>query len=424
MGRRPRGRLRVELPATETTLPNGLRVFVLPRRGLPEVAIRVYVDAGRLREARPGAAALTGACLDEGAGGRSATDIADLLAGMGAQLGCGAGGVSARCLSGDVPAVLEVVADLLRRPDFAPEVVERKRGELIAQVRAEDDDPSFTGRQRLRELVYGSHPLGRRDKGGEDDLRALTRDDVLLHHRTHFVPRNTIVAIVGDVDGANALDLVRRHLGDWEDRPVVQPALPGLALGEPREVHVEEDRDQLHIYLGHLGIRRDDPDYHALLVGDYVLGAGPGFTDRLSRTLRDEQGLAYTVGASLARSADLEPGLLSAYIGTSPDTRERAIEGLRHEITALATGAAPVTDTEIEDAQSYMLGSYVFAFETNPGTAEQIVQLARLGLPLDEPDRFVARIAALEPADVQRAIERHVHPGRLVCVTVGRGDGR
>jgi zinc protease len=421
--RRPTDRLRVELPARSVCLANGLRVMVLPRHDLPEVAIRIWADAGRLREAKPGTGALAGACLDEGAAGRTGTQIAELLAGMGAHLGCGAGGVSARCLTANLERVLDVVADVAQRPAFPVEAIEQKRGELIAQIRAEDDDPAATGLRRLRSEVYGTHPFARRAKGGEKELLALTRDDLVAHHRGLFVPSNAILAIVGDVETQVALDLVAERFGAWPGQETPAPELPELTVGAERVMHLEQDRDQLHVYLGHLGIRRDDPDYYPLLVADYVLGGGPGFTDRLSRTLRDEQGLAYSVYAHLARSADLEPGMFTAYIGTSPDARERAIAGLRHEIQRLASGDSPVTDGELDDARSYILGSFVFGFETNTGTAEQLVQLERLGLGLDYPDEFVASISAVTTDQIREALARHLQPDRLVCVTVGRGNG-
>ncbi len=422
LSRLPEGRLRVDLPVRRHVLENGLRVLILPRTALPEVAVRLWVDAGRLREALPGAGALTGACLDEGAGGRSSTEIADGLASIGAHVGCGGGGITARCLADDLATVIGVVADVALRPDFPADSIEQRRGQLIAQIRAEYDDPAYIGRQRLRHELYGEHPLGRSAKGTETELEALTRDDLVAHHVALFVPRNAILTIVGDVDADAALELASAALGAWEDRPASERPLPSVELGAASTIHIEEDRDQLHIFLGHLGICRDDPDYYPLVVADYVLGSGPGFTDRLSRKLRDEEGLAYSVGASLAGSADVEPGLFSAYIGTAPDTRERALAGLRHEIEQLASGVAPVTESEVEDARSYIVGSYVFAFETNPGTAEQLTHIERLGLGLDFPDTFVERISAVTAENAQAAVARHLHPDALVCVTVGRWD--
>jgi zinc protease len=182
---------------------------------------------------------------------------------------------------------------------------------------------------------------------------------------------------------------------------------------------VEEDRDQLHIYFGHLGVRRADPDWYSLLVGDFILGSGPGFTDRLSKKVRDQMGLAYTVYARIARGADIEPGTFSAYVGTAPATRTQAIDAMRAEIARFVAG--PIEEHEVEDARRYLLGGFVFGFETADQTADQIVQMQRLGLGFEHPAEFVRRIEAVTVDDVQAAARRHIFPDRMITVTVGRG---
>jgi zinc protease len=414
----PRGRLRVDLPVRRVVLPNGLTLLLLPRRDLPILAVRAYVEAGQVREAKPGASAFVGECLDEGAAGRGGREIAETIESCGASLATGAVGASLRCLTQDAGRCLDVLADVLLRPDFADDVVERKRGELVSAVAAEDDDPNLAGRLRLRREVYGPHPLARRDKGGAEALRALTKDDLAAHHRDLFVPRNAIFAVVGDLDAAAMEAEIRKRFDGWADRAPRFPAAPEPALGAAREVHVEEDRDQLHVHMGHLGIRRRDPDWYSLLVADFILGSGPGMTDRLSRKLRDEMGLAYTVYARIARGADVEPGLFSAYIGTSPATRTQAVDGMRAEIERFVAG--PVEPVEVDEARRYLVGGFVFGFETVDQTADQIVQMERLGLGFDHPAEFVRRVEAVAADDVQEAARRHIHPDRLVTVTVGR----
>jgi zinc protease len=415
----PRGRLRVDLAVRTTVLPNGLTLLLMPRRDLPVLAVRAQVEAGQSRERRPGLAAFVGECLDEGAGGRGGKQIAESVESMGAALSTGALGAAMKCLKDDAGRCLDVLADVLIRPDFPPDVVERKRGELVSAVMAEDDDPSFTGALRLRREIYGGHPFGRRDKGGADELRAVARDDLVAHHRDLFVPRNAVIAAVGDFD----VDLMQAELAarfaDWKDVPprFAPPAPP--SLGAAREIHVEQDREQFHVHMGHLGVRRDDPDWYALLVGDFVLGSGPGFTDRLSKKVRDEMGLAYSVHAQIARGADIEPGMFAAYVGTSPATSAQAIDAMRAEIARFIAG--PIEAGEVEDARRYLLGGFVFGFETADQTAEQIVQMHRLRLGFEHPAQFVRRIEAVTVEDVQAAVRRHVFPDRLVTVTVGRG---
>jgi zinc protease len=414
----PRGMLRVDLPVRRVVLPNGLRVLLLPRRELPIFSARVHVEAGQVREAKPGLAAFVGECLDEGAGGRGGQEIAETIESMGATLGAGALGASLRCLAPDAGRCLDVLADVLLRPDFPSSVVERKRGELVSAVAAEDDDPSFTGRIRLRREIYGDHPLGRRDKGGAEALRALTRDDLVAHHRDLFVPRNAILSAVGDFDADAMEAALRARFEGWSDTPPRFVAASEPVLGDAREIHIEEDRDQLHAYLGHLGVRRSHPDWYALLVGDFVLGSGPGFTDRMSRKVRDQMGLAYTVWARIARSADLEPGTFTAYVGTAPATRRQALDAMRAEIERFVAG--PIEEGEIDDARRYLLGGFVFGFETTDQVAEQIVQMERMGFGFDHPAEFVRRIEAVTVDDVQAAVRRSLFPDRLTTVTIGR----
>ena len=242
----------------------------------------------------------------------------------------------------------------------------------------------------------------------------------MAHHRDLFVPRNSILAAVGDFDVAAMESELRARFECWTDRAPRFAAAAEPVLGTAREIHIEEDRDQLHIHMGHLGIRRADPDWYALLVGDFILGSGPGMTDRLSKKLRDEMGLAYTVYARIARGADVEPGTFSAYIGTAPATRTQALDGMRAEIARFVAG--PVEPVEIEEARRYLVGGFVFGFETVDQTADQILQMQRLGLGFEHPAEFVRRIEAVTADEVEAAVRRHIHPDRLVTVTVGRAQ--
>jgi zinc protease len=372
-----------------------------------------------LRETLPGTAAFSSECLDEGAAGRSGPEISRFLESRGAAFSAGATGASLRCLAGDAAPCLDVAADVLLRPDFLADVVERKRGELVSDFLAEDDDPAFVGRTRIRAEIYGAHPYSRRDKGSVEGLRGLSREALVEHHRALFVPRNTIVSAVGDLPVDEMEALLFTRFGAWQDRTPPAPSFAAAPVpGAARDIRVEQDRDQLHIFLGHLGVRRTEPAYHALLVADLILGSGPGFTDRLSKRLRDELGLAYTVYARMARTADLEPGTFLAYIGTSPKTRDAAVEGMREEIARFVREGP--TDGEVADAKSYLLGSYVFGFENADVTAEHIVQLERLGLGFEYPATFARTVSALTAADVADAVRRHVFPEKLHTVMVGR----
>jgi zinc protease len=176
-------------------------------------------------------------------------------------------------------------------------------------------------------------------------------------------------------------------------------------------------REQVHVYLGHIGIRRTHPDFYTLSVMDHVLGTGPGFTSRCSRKLRDEQGLCYAVSAGITASAGEEPGTFTAYIGTSPEHRQRAIDGFLDEIRRIRT--EPVSAQELQDVKDYLTGSFVFGLERNSNLAAYAIRARRFGLGFDFLQRYPDLIRGITAEHVRDAAERHLHPERLVVISAG-----
>src|SRR5262249_52155877 len=161
--------------------------------------------------------------------------------------------------------------------------------------------------------------------------------------------------------------------------------------------------EQLHFYMGHVGIKRTNPDYFKLLVMDYVLGTGPGFTDRLSARLRDREGLAYTVQASITPSADLEPGMFRCYIGTDPGNFARVKKEFLEEIARLR--AEKPGKEEVEDAKRYLLGSLAFRLNTNADMAAELLAIEKYGLGFDYLDQYRKAVAAVTPEQVQEVAQ-------------------
>ncbi len=150
---------------------------------------------------------------------------------------------------------------------------------------------------------------------------------------------------------------------------------------------------------------------------DHVLGTGPGFTSRCSKKLRDEQGLCYAVSAGITASAGEEPGMFTAYIGTSPEHRQRAIDGFLDEIRRIRT--EPVTAQELQDVKDYLTGSFVFGLERNSNLAAYAIRARRFGLGFDFIQRYPDAVRAITIEQVREAAERHLHPDRLVVVSAG-----
>jgi zinc protease len=216
--------------------------------------------------------------------------------------------------------------------------------------------------------------------------------------------------------------LLESLVKDWpagEPTPI-QPRDPVLKE-KPAPIYLGfSEAVQLQFYLAHTGIRRDHPDYAALLVMDHVLGTGPGFTDRLSARLRDREGLAYTVNASIAISADSEAGMFVAYIGTAPENLDRVNKEMREEIARIRD-TLPTKD-EVEDAKNYILGSMPFSYETSAALAGKLLALDRNGLGIDTPNRLRAEIAKVTPERVREVAHKHLHPESLQLIAAGPLD--
>ena len=168
------------------------------------------------------------------------------------------------------------------------------------------------------------------------------------------------------------------------------------------------DAAQLQFFMGHVGVRRDNADYYKLLVMDYVLGTGPGFTDRLSARLRDREGLAYTVQANITSTADREPGVFTCYIGTAPMNFERAKKEFLEEINRIRDEKA--TKEEVEDAKQYLLGNLPFNFTTNSGVAGQLLYIERNNLGFSFLEDYRKAVAAVTPEDVQAVAQEVSRP--------------
>jgi zinc protease len=409
----------IELKPRRVELPNGLTLLIERRAGAPVAAVRADVAADRLVEKEPGLAHLVGEMLLAGAGERNREELAEAVERLGGVIGSSSRGVAVKVLADDLPAAIEVAADVLRRPTFPAAELERVKKRIASELAAENDTPQRLASLRFRKLAYGEgHPLGRNPRGSSDSVAALDREDVLAHHRTWFVPNNTTLAITGDVDPDEVEKLIRERFDDWKTakvpaRPSGDVALPGKRIHE----RVERPGRQVNIYLGHAGIRRSHPDYAPLLVLDNILGWSPVFSDRLSRELRENRGLCYSTWAGLAQLAGAEPGLFTAFVGTSPETAEEAREALVAEIVRIRD--EPVRVEELDAARSHLTGSRVFRFETAEQIAERLLELERSGLPFDTPRKLLEKIATVSVEDVQRVAREHLRPDRLVIVELG-----
>jgi predicted Zn-dependent peptidase len=414
----------LKLPAVQTTtLPNGLTLAVVEMHKVPVVDLQLLVDAGAARDplVAPGLATFTATMLQQGAGARSALDVADEAAFLGAQLGTGAGfdGASA---SIHVPkrrleAALDLLADVVLRPALADSEIARQRELRAAQLVQQRDEPVAVANIAFPAIVYGGeHPYGHPLNGTDSATARLAREHVAEFYRTYYRPNGARLLIVGDVTLAEARRLVAARFGGWERGDV--PAFPSPPAPSPataRTVYLidKPGAAQSVVRIGHAGPVRTTPDWFALEVLNTIVGGA--FTSRLNQNLRETHG--YTYGAfSQFAPRRLNGAFVALASVVTAKTDSSLIEFLKELRRIRDETVAP---PELAKAKAYLTLGLPGEFETTGGAAARFRELLSFGLPLDYYDRYVDRINAITAADVHRVARQYIDPDRFDIVVVG-----
>ena len=412
------------LPAKRIVLNNGLVLFVLPKPSLPLVNVQMIIRAGALYDSdeKAGTASLVADLLDEGTTRRSATQIADEIEFVGGSLHTGAGDdwatASLRILKKDLSLGLDLLSDVLLHPSFPEEELERKRSETLGSFEAEKDEPGIIGRKAFMELVFGDHPYHRPSEGTEESVPRISREDLVMFYEKYYRPNNIIMAVVGDITEEEALDLITRYFGSWSEKPVPEIQIPSApSLKEKTIKLIDKDLKQANVMLGHVGIDRKNPDYYAVSVMNYILGAG-GFSSRLLTEIRDNEGLVYSIHSRFG--AATYPGSFSVRFQTRNATAQKAIDAVIAEIRRIRDH--PVSQQELEEAKSFLIGSFPLRIDTTVKIANILTQIEYFNLGLGYFDQYPQRIRTITQEDVQRVARKYLDPDRFVLVVVAKQD--
>lgn len=388
----------------------GAKLFVSPRPGAPVTAVQVHMRGGHSLdpEGLDGVGWLTGRLVDQGTKARSAEALADELDPLGGSVSGDSSGVSGAIISKHWKVLCERVAEMVVSPTYPKARFELQRARLRDRLLLERDDPRSMAMHGFRSLVYGDHWLGRPHYGSLETVERIERRHLVAFHKKNWLAARAVVSVCGDVRPAAVKRLFERALADWRTGKELGPPDRDMPAPAARVRAFQANRQQVHLFLGHLGVTIQDPDYAALMVMDHVLGTGPGFTDRISRRLRDEEGLAYTVHANIHGSAGNLPGTFTAYIGTSPEHTTRAVTGFLEEMRRIRD--EPVSAAELDTAKSYLTGSFGLGFERSARRAGFLVSQHRFGLAEDHLERLPERLAAVTIDEVRGAARRHLRP--------------
>jgi zinc protease len=411
----------VSFPPYEVrTLSNGMQVIVVMHHEQPEVSLRLLVRAGAAYDppGKSGVATLVAQLLNQGTASRSAQEIADTIDSIGGLMDTGAGSdvtsASVLVMKDSFLLGMDLLADIVRRPAFAPEEIERQRAHALSTLQVSLDDPDFIASAVFNRLVYGSHPYAQPDTGMPDSLARITRDDLREFHRRYFAPNNSILAMVGDIDAAEAMASAERVFGDWPMQPVQGPAFQAPPKPARRVVVIDKpDAVQTAVRVGQLGVRRKTPDYMAINEAIRILG-GEG-SNRLYRVLRSDRSLTYSASAEL--NAMLTAGDFVAQTDTRSEATPEVVKLVVDEFWRLLRDR--VNDSELAGAQAYMTGSFPLSIETPGAIARQVVNVVFYDLSLDELRTYRQRANGVTSDDVQRVARNYLDPDHLSIVMVG-----
>ncbi len=401
----------------------GARVYFVRTQGLPLLDVRVVFDAGSARDGKQfGVAALTSTLLDAGAGGWDADTIARRVEGVGALLSTGVSRDSAwlalRSLtdSRKLTLALDTANAILRAPTFEQKDFDRKKKQMLVALQRREESPGALANVAYFKALYGDHPYAHPVNGFTDSVKPLSRDHVMSFYRRYYVANNAVVVIVGDVDRGQAEAIAGTLLRDLPEGERA-PALPAVVVAPAGKTErIQFASEQTHVLSGMPVVRRGDPDYVPLYVGNHILG-GSGLVSKITEEVREKRGLSYSAYSYLVPMARKGPFTMG--LQTRNDQTDQALEVMLQTLNDFI--AQGPTDKDLGDAKKNITGGFVLRIDSNKKLVEYVAMIGFYELPLDYLDRFPEQVEAVSREAVADAFKRRIHPDRFQTVLVGGG---
>ena len=405
--------------------PNGARVLFVEAPDLPMIDVRLVFDAGSARDGeRSGLAAMTSAMLTQGAGDWDADAVAERMEDVGATLSSASlrdmAVVTLRSLTQEpaLETALTTLIQVLSNPRFAAPDLERVRQNTLTALRQAEQDPGTVGQKAFFKAIYGTHPYASDPTGTPQAVAALTQDDLRSFHGRYYSARNTVVALVGALTREQAEAIATRITASLPggagggERAAPPPPVDGLAAAS--STAIEFPSSQTHVLVGQPGMRRGDPDYFPLYVGNHILG-GSGLVSLLMDEVREKRGLSYSVYSYFSPMRAEGPFLMGLQTkNTQADqAREVLLETLRRFIEEGPSAK------ELEAAKQNITGGFPLRIAGNAKVVEYLAMIGFYELPLDYLDRFTGQVEAVTAEQIRDAFARRIHPERLAVINVG-----
>ncbi|NOQ90589.1 MAG: insulinase family protein [Gammaproteobacteria bacterium] len=400
---------------------NGARVFFVPATEIPMLDVRITFDAGSARDAgESGLAVLTNGLLAEGAAGKNAQQIAEDFESVGAQIENDAlrdmalVGVRSLTESRYLTPALESLKQVLTQPDFPEDAYERILKSMKLSVKARQQSPAALAGEAFNKAIFGEHPYASPVSGTKESLQNITLEDVRNFYQQYYVASNATIAIVGDVERAQAEEIANALVSTLPvgEKPAILPAVKQLT--EAKKIVIDYPSAQTHIFVGQPGTKRGDADYFTLYVANHPFG-GSGFTSRLVEVIREEHGLAYSVYSYFSPQRQL--GTFAMGMQTKSEQTDDALLLLDAELRKYVEYGP--TQEELSASLSNITGGFPLKMDGNGKLLEYIAMIGFYDMQIDYLDHFLDNVRAVDLDMINDALKRRLHPDKMVTVVVG-----
>lgn len=409
--------------------PNGIKLLILENPANPTVSLSgsllggsYFSPTGKYATAR-----LTADMLNKGTSSRNKLQIAEALESVGAGVNISSNtftvSLSTQSLSRDFPMVLQTLAEELQTPIFPAEELDKLKQRSIAAIKRAQDETDRRAMERFSQLLFAEkspfhiYPAERRIT----EIEAITVDDLQTYYTQYYGAASLVLSIVGDVQTSEVIALVQEYLGSWQGAPAPVIDLPETPLQTAplADAVALQDKASVDVVMGHASrLRRANPDYLAAIVANRALGQST-LSSRLGLKVRDEMGLTYGINSYFSDSG-IGDGPYMITVTVAPENVELAVNTTKEIIDDYV--AAGITEQEIADEQSSMVGGYKIGLATNAGIASQLTSAEVYGLGVNYLDEYPNHVKALNKAQIDDAIRKYIHPEVLTVVKAGTFD--
>jgi predicted Zn-dependent peptidase len=403
-----------------TTLANDLRILTVRLPHVQSVSLAFLLDVGSRYESEPlaGASHFIEHMVFKGTERRpTPLEIAEAIEGKGGILGASTGLETtlywAKLASAHLPEALDVVSDMLLHPRFAASDMEKERAIIGEEISSIFDAPEGLSQFLVNQLQWPQHPLGRDVAGTKQSVAALTRAALLDYMAEHYRPGRVILGLAGQVEHEKVVTWAQSNLSGWEPGAPAKWAPAPVSAGGPKLQVRFRETEQAHLSFSFAALSRGNPDRFALQLLNVILGEG--MQSRLFQRVREELGLAYSIGSFVSRLQDT--GAMGIFAGVGPGRTEEAIRAILDELDRLRQ--QPIPESELVKTVEFVKGRMALSMEDSFTVAAWFAQQQLLGPEVLEPSEAVSRFEAVQASDVQRLAGEIFQKDKLNLAIVG-----